>query len=49
MQIQVHQIPVKGLVESVSRARWADTVGFDWTWPLDPRTKACWATPVQSE
>ena len=27
---------------------WADTVGSDWTLPLDPRTRACWATLGQS-
>ena len=29
-------------------ADWAGTEGSDWTWPLDPRTRACWATLVQS-
>ena len=28
---------------------WADTEGSDWTLPLDPRTRACWATLGQSE
>ena len=28
---------------------WAGSVGFGWTWPLDPRTKACWASLDQSE
>ena len=23
---------------------WADTLGSDWTLPLDPRTRACWTT-----
>ena len=22
---------------------WAGSVGSDWTWPLDPKTRACWA------
>ena len=30
-------------------ADWAGSVGFGWTWPLDPKTNACWATPEQSE
>ena len=31
---------------------WADqanSVGFDWTWSLGPKTRACLATPGQSE
>ena len=28
---------------------WADSVGFGWTWPLDPKTKGCWATLAKSE
>ena len=30
-------------------AGWASTVGSGWTWPLGPRTRACWANLVQSE
>ena len=28
---------------------WAGFVGFGWTWPLDPKTKECWAILGQSE
>ena len=34
---------------STGLAGWAESVGFGWTWPLDPTTKACWATPEQWE
>ena len=37
------------MAETLSLVCWADTVGFDWTLPLDPRTRACWATLGQSE
>ena len=30
-------------------AGWADTGESDWTLPLDPKTRACWATLGQSE
>ena len=36
------------MIESPDWADWANTVESDWTWPLDPRTRAYWATPVQS-
>ena len=34
---------------STGWADWADSVGSGWTWPLDPKTKARWATPEQLE
>ena len=36
------------MVVSTGWADWAGSVGFDWTWPLDPKAKACRATPKQS-
>ena len=36
------------MVELPDWSHWADTVESDWTWPLGPRTRACWATPEQS-
>ena len=51
MEIKICQISVRDLIEWLSTG-WADqagSVGFGWTWPLDPQTKACWATPEQSE
>ena len=33
----------------VAWAGWAVSMVFDWTFPLDPRTRAYWATPEQSE
>ena len=47
MDIKVCQISVRGLTEWLSTpgAYWAGSVGFGWTWPLDPKTKACWAHP----
>ena len=51
MEIKICQISVRDLTEGLSTgwADWAGSVGFGWTWPLDPKTKACWATPEQSE
>ena len=51
MDIKICQTSVRGLIEWLSTgwAYWAGSVGFSWTWPLDPKTKACWATPEQSE
>ena len=51
MDIKVCQISVRDLIEWLSTgwAYWAGSVGFGWKWPLDPKTKACWATPEQSE
>ena len=37
------------MAETPSWVGWANTVGSDWTLPVDPRTRACWATLVQSE
>ena len=37
------------MVVSTGWADWAGSVGFGWTWPLDPKTKAWWATPEQLE
>ena len=34
------------MAESVG---WTGTEGFDWTWSLYPRIRACWATLEQSE
>ena len=51
MEIKICQISVRDLIEWLS-TDWADRAGsvaFGWTWPLDPETKACWATPEQSE
>ena len=36
------------MAETLDLVCWADTVGSDWTLPLDPRTRGCWAIPVQS-
>ena len=49
MEIQICQISVRDLIEWLSTgwSDWAGSVGFGWTWPLDPKTKACWATPEQ--
>ena len=33
------------MVVSTGWADWAGSVGFDWTWPLDPKTKACQGHP----
>ena len=33
----------------VEKPDWADTRVSDWTLPLEPRTRVCWATLVQSE
>ena len=50
MEIYICQISVRDLIEGLCcLADWADSVGFGRTWSLDPRTKACWATPEQSE
>ena len=51
MKIKICQISVRDLIEWLSTgwADWAGSVGFGWTWPLDPKTKACWATLEQSE
>ena len=51
MEIKICQISVRDLIEWLSTgwADWAGSVGFGWTWPLDPKTKVCWATPEQSE
>ena len=45
MDIKVCQISVRDLIEWLSTgwAYRAGSVGFGWTWPLDPKTKACWA------
>ena len=51
MEIKIYQISVRDLIEWLSTG-WADSagsVGFGWIWPLDPKTKACWATSYQSE
>ena len=47
MEIKICQISVRDLNEWLSTgwADWAGSVGFGWTWPLDPKTKVCWATP----
>ena len=44
MEIKICQISVRDLIEWLSTgwADWAGSVGFGWTWPLDPETKACW-------
>ena len=51
MKIKICQFSVRDLIEWLSTgwADWAGSVGFGWTWPLDHKTKACWATPEQSE
>ena len=36
------------MVKSTDWADWAGTMGSDLTWSLGPKTKACWATLVQS-
>ena len=53
MEIKICQISVRDPIEWLSTG-WSDSdragsVGFGWTWPQDPKTKACWATPEQSE
>ena len=48
MEIKICQISVRDLIEWMSTG-WAGSVGFGWTWPLDPEKKGCWATPEQSE
>ena len=42
------KISVRDLIEWLSTgwADWAGSVGFGWTCLLDPKTKACWATPA---
>ena len=51
MEIKICQISVRDLIEWLSTgwADWAGSAGCGWTWPLDPKIKACWATPEQSE
>ena len=51
MEIKICQISVRDLIEWLSTGwpDWAGSVGFGWTWPLDPKTKICWATLEQSE
>ena len=41
MKIKICQISVRDLIEWLSRgwADWAGSVGFDWTWPLDPKPR----------
>ena len=46
MEIKICQISVRDLTGWTD---WAGSAGCGWTWPLDPKTKACWATPEQSE
>ena len=50
MKIKICQISVRDLIEWLSTgwADWAGSVGFGWTWPLDPKTKACRATPERA-
>ena len=51
MEIKICQISVRDLIEWLwtGWTDWAGSVGYGWTWPLDPKTKAYWATPEQSE
>ena len=50
MEIQIRQISVRDLIEGLcQQIGQVGQVGSGWTWPLDQRTKACWATPEQSE
>ena len=51
MEIKICQTSVRDLIEWswTGWADWAGSEGCGWTWPLDPKTKACWATPEQSE
>ena len=49
MEILICQISVRDLIGRAALKGLAGSEGFGWTWLLDPKTKACWATPEQSE